>query len=137
MADDPTTDVAPLSATLTEGEKYAICREAFNVYGPIGYAVGAHSSRITDEIQRVMTARQQGLGATITRHLEEHWPNSGVNGHYLADLLRGIDPEDYGPGCECTELCSMGPACPGAILAGLPGSGCHRVRDNTPVSEAD
>lgn len=37
----------------------------------------------------------QGLGATITRLLAEHWPNSGVNGHYLADLLRD---QGYSPG---------------------------------------
>lgn len=30
----------------------------------------------------------RGLGAILTRLLAEHWPNSGVNGHYLADLLR-------------------------------------------------
>lgn len=41
--------------------------------------------------------------------------------------------EDYGPGCDCTELCSMGPTCPGGMLAGLPGSGCWR----TPPAPAD
>jgi hypothetical protein len=35
--------------------------------------------------------------------------------------------EDYGPGCDCTELCSMGPTCPGGMLAGLEGSGCWRT----------
>lgn len=29
-------------------------------------------------------------------------------------------------GCDCTELCSMGPTCPGGMLARLPGSGCWR-----------
>lgn len=29
-----------------------------------------------------------GLGALIERTLTEHWPNSGVNAWYLADLLR-------------------------------------------------
>lgn len=29
-------------------------------------------------------------------------------------------------GCDCIELCSMGPTCPGGLLAGLPGSGCWR-----------
>jgi hypothetical protein len=29
-----------------------------------------------------------GLGAMVTRLLAEHWPGSGVNGYYLADLLR-------------------------------------------------
>lgn len=132
MSDD---QAATLSATLTEGQKYAICREAFNVYGPIGYATSQHSSRITDEIERVLAARHEGLGAAITALLAEHWPDSGVNGHYLADLLRG---EDYGPGCDCTSLCSMGPTCPGAILAGMPGSGCHRVRPHcSPGMPAD
>lgn len=31
-------------------------------------------------------------------------------------------------GCDCTELCSMGPTCPGGALAGLPGSGCWRTK---------
>jgi len=31
-------------------------------------------------------------------------------------------------GCDCTELCSMGPTCPGGYFAGLPGAGCGRVR---------
>ena len=33
-----------------------------------------------------------------------------------------LEPE----GCACTELCEMGPTCPGGMLAGLPGSGCVR-----------
>lgn len=43
--------------------------------------------------------------------------------------------EDYGDGdgCDCTELCEMGPTCPGGSLAGLPGSGCYRAQpDWTP-----
>lgn len=31
-------------------------------------------------------------------------------------------------GCDCAELCSMGPTCPGGMLARLPGSGCWRSR---------
>lgn len=31
---------------------------------------------------------RQGLGRVIVGLLDEHWPNSGVNGWYLADLLR-------------------------------------------------
>jgi hypothetical protein len=31
-------------------------------------------------------------------------------------------------GCHCTELCSMGPTCPGGMKAGLPGSGCWRTQ---------
>jgi len=30
-------------------------------------------------------------------------------------------------GCDCTELCDMGPTCPGGMLAQLPGSGCART----------
>lgn len=30
-------------------------------------------------------------------------------------------------GCDCTTLCSMGPTCPGGMLADLPGSGCWRA----------
>jgi hypothetical protein len=30
-------------------------------------------------------------------------------------------------GCDCAELCSMGPTCPGGMLAGLPGAGCRRT----------
>jgi hypothetical protein len=29
-------------------------------------------------------------------------------------------------GCDCVELCDMGPTCPGGMLARLPGSGCWR-----------
>lgn len=32
-------------------------------------------------------------------------------------------------GCDCTELCSMGPTCPGGMLAGLDGSGCWRTAE--------
>jgi hypothetical protein len=34
-----------------------------------------------------------------------------------------------GDGCDCTELCSMGPTCPGGILARLPGSGCAHAQN--------
>ena len=37
------------------------------------------------------------------------------------------DPE----GCDCTELCEMGPTCPGGSLARLPGSGCWRTTSGT------
>jgi hypothetical protein len=30
-------------------------------------------------------------------------------------------------GCDCTELCGMGPTCPGGMLADLLGSGCWRT----------
>lgn len=33
-------------------------------------------------------------------------------------------------GCDCTELCGMGPTCPGGILARLPGAGCGRSRSD-------
>lgn len=35
-------------------------------------------------------------------------------------------------GCACKVICSMGPTCPGAILARLDGAGCHRVNPPTP-----
>lgn len=38
----------------------------------------------------------------------------------------GAEVEDW-TGCDCTELCSMGPTCPGGMLAGLPDSGCWRT----------
>ena len=34
-------------------------------------------------------------------------------------------------GCDCTELCEMGPTCPGGMLARLPGSGCWRSSENS------
>lgn len=40
----------------------------------------------SDETERI------GLGGRITELLDEHWPNSGVNGHHLADLLRADRP---------------------------------------------
>lgn len=46
-----------------------------------------------------------------------------------------------GEGCDCTELCSMGPTCPGGMLAGLDGSGCWRTNppgaDETHADAAD
>ena len=33
-------------------------------------------------------------------------------------------------GCDCTELCAMGPTCPGGGLAGLPGAGCWRTGED-------
>lgn len=42
---------------LTEGEKYAICKAAFEVYGPLGYAVGNHSSHLTEAVERVLAHR--------------------------------------------------------------------------------
>lgn len=35
-------------------------------------------------------------------------------------------------GCDCTELCAMGPTCPGGMTAGLPGSGCARTLEAPP-----
>lgn len=37
------------------------------------------------------------------------------------------DIQGEGAGCDCIELCSMGPTCPGGMLARLPGSGCWRM----------
>ena len=42
-------------------------------------------------------------------------------------VLREIGMRRRSHGCDCTRLCEMGPTCPGAILADLPGSGCHRT----------
>lgn len=33
-------------------------------------------------------------------------------------------------GCDCAELCAMGPTCPGGMLAGLPDAGCWRTLDH-------
>jgi hypothetical protein len=45
-----------------------------------------------------------------------------------------LEPE----GCDCTELCSMGPTCPGGVLAGIPGAGCTRVTSpGAPEAEHD
>ena len=33
-------------------------------------------------------------------------------------------------GCGCESLCSMGPTCPGGMLAGIVGSGCWRSEDD-------
>ena len=40
---------------------------------------------------------------------------------------RVLPPQGEGAGCDCAELCSMGPTCPGGMLARLPGSGCWRM----------
>jgi hypothetical protein len=47
----------------------------------------------------------------------------------LAASNAATDPADgqaANEGCGCTELCAMGPTCPGGMLARLPGSGCWR-----------
>lgn len=38
-----------------------------------------------------LSESRAGLGALVTRLLEEHWPDSGVNGWYLTDLLRDAE----------------------------------------------
>lgn len=44
---------------------------------------------------------------------------------------------DVYEGCDCTELCDMGPTCPGGMLAQLPGSGCARMpAPSTPTVKA-
>jgi hypothetical protein len=43
-----------------------------------------------------------------------------------SEVVATIEPIEEG--CDCTELCEMGPTCPGGMLAGLPGSGCSRTR---------
>lgn len=45
-----------------------------------------------------------------------------------------VSEEVLHDGCDCTELCSMGPTCPGAILAGLPDSGCYRRVDSAELA---
>lgn len=40
-------------------------------------------------------------------------------------------------GCDCTELCEMGPTCPGGSLAGLAGSGCWRQDPDGGISDPD
>lgn len=40
-------------------------------------------------------------------------------------------------GCDCTDLCNMGPTCPGAIAAGLNGAGCRRAVAQEEVSCED
>jgi hypothetical protein len=51
-------------------------------------------------------------------------------------VCRACGYEGTGPppleGCDCTELCSMGPTCPGGMLAGLPDSGCWRTTVTSP-----
>lgn len=38
-------------------------------------------------------------------------------------------------GCDCAELCSVGPTCPGGMLARLPGAGCWRSDEPVGPSE--
>lgn len=48
-------------------------------------------------------------------------------------LGRALEREQHAMngGCDCTELCSMGPTCPGGMLARLPGAGCWRMRNES------
>ena len=68
----------------------------------------------------------------------EVWSDAVAPGGFVCSIC-GMPVEsepcaDHAPeaieGCDCTELCSMGPTCPGGMLAGLPGSGCWRVNDH-------
>lgn len=61
---------------------------------------------------------------------------SGAGSLFLAEFLvaHGVTPR--GEGCDCAELCSMGPTCPGGSLAGLPDSGCWRTRVTAPGGAA-
>lgn len=43
----------------------------------------------------------RGFGTLITHLLDEHWPNSGVNGWYLADLIRAAQLSEP-QGCKVT-----------------------------------
>jgi len=46
---------------------------------------------------------------------------------HVADVIMKLLEESEG--CDCTELCAMGPTCPGGMLAGLPDAGCWRTAD--------
>jgi len=48
---------------------------------------------------------------------------TGLDNRQARRLIRNSDK-----GCRCTVICSMGPTCPGGMLAGLEGSGCTRYR---------
>lgn len=58
-------------------------------------------------------------------------PVATVEGDVVAALCTVCDQQlpasILKEGCDCTELCSMGPTCPGGMLAGLPGAGCWRT----------
>lgn len=65
----------------------------------------------------------------------DHWMARAVRGNrrHLGLSPQECEYRDECPsdGCDCTELCSMGPTCPGGMLAGLPGSGCWRTRPDS------
>ena len=62
----------------------------------------------------------------LAGHLDAGIPHTTANGFWWADATPIVEP--VMEGCDCTELCEMGPTCPGGMLAGLPGSGCARTR---------
>jgi hypothetical protein len=67
----------------------------------------------SDAVQYALTLAEAGHRGEAEARLRDaaaNWPTT----------------EDYGDGCDCTELCSMGPTCPGGMLARLPGAGCWR-----------
>ncbi|GAB3988828.1 hypothetical protein [Nocardioides marmoraquaticus] len=47
------------------------------------------------------------------------WPEATPTGAQPGEVASS-------PGCDCSELCEMGPTCPGGMLARLSGWGCHR-----------
>ena len=51
------------------------------------------------------------------------------------EVVEHDDEQEEAEGCDCAELCEMGPTCPGGMLARLPGSGCWRTASSPRVTD--
>jgi hypothetical protein len=117
----PEPQSAPEDVRLSEEERDQILdailddrsrAEGYSVLGPGG--TDGQTPTVYEAVGRILAARL----ATA----EQKWREAGAR-----DALAEVERRIAASGCDCTELCSMGPTCPGGMLAGLPGSGCWRA----------
>lgn len=82
---------------------------------------------MSERLVPVQECRGRGKPPQSGPHEPHHWLRRvGPIHRWRWRYCPGVE-EDYGSGCDCTELCEMGPTCPGGMLAGLEGSGCWRT----------
>jgi hypothetical protein len=86
----------------------------------------------TVEVVRGFITHDDGSHSPVERWVkasDDRWVSLDSERQTRRDLTWVMDE-----GCDCAELCEMGPTCPGGGLAGLPGAGCHRT---APTTDAD
>lgn len=108
-------------------------------------AAGWHRRHLADAALRVLAAHPAPPSETATEDVECACESVvarvdyGTGIEYDVDRsscpVHADDDDEVYSGCGCTTLCAMGPTCPGGMLAGLPGSGCHRTPSLSSVEE--